>query len=194
MTLVQNGETRTKEPKDRRLAIAIELVLNGFSASETNTLMKPLSLTPQQDLPHPSGIKAKLSTLERYGFSRKDIRKLTLSIPGFIAMPTGILPERLYGMERMRRLPNGFTHFLSRDDVRKIVLSLPSLLGEKREASLPAIEKPAPFVSREEMAEMVEMGRTAIRSFQDSFFKSKMARMNGEEWQHSQRHHLSEIN
>ncbi len=81
-----------------------------------------------------------------------------MKIPNFIALPTDILQERLYGMEKMRRLPSGVSLFLSREDVRSLVLSLPRLLGEKREASEPVIEK-QPVVTQQEMAEMVEMGR-----------------------------------
>lgn len=114
-----------------------------------------------------------------YGFSSGEASRIIRALPS-PSFERGELLRRLQRLERMRRLPDGYTTSLSREEVKAFVLRLPSLLVDR--PARPAMKK-APLVSEDDRDEMSLKARALISSVNMMADRSRMLRATGREWQ-----------
>ena len=114
-----------------------------------------------------------------YGFSAAEANSVMKRL-GYPIFERGELLSRLSGLERKRKLPDGFTTSLSKDEVRALVKALPSVLMERaRRQGAPLVSK----VTDDDRLEMGEKARMLIDSVNLMADRVKTLRATGREWE-----------
>ncbi len=117
-----------------------------------------------------------------YGFSAREADRILRAL-GNPFFERGELLRRLKGLERTRRLPDGFTSSLSRDEVISFVTCLPGMLSGRGRSAVPrpiAIETP---ITDDDRMEMGDKARHLISSVNQMSDRMRLMRINGREWQ-----------
>jgi hypothetical protein len=114
-----------------------------------------------------------------YGFSAGEADRIVKSL-GNPHFERGELLRRLRSLERVRKLPDGFTTCLSKDEVMRLVKSIPDILIE-RSRRVPSIR--AHPMTDDDRMEMGEKARNLITSVNLMSDRMRLHRINGKEWQ-----------
>ncbi len=113
-----------------------------------------------------------------YGFSPGEACRVMKAL-GHPQLERGELLRRLRGLERPRKLHDGFTTSLSATEVRSLVLSLPRVLLERRKAI--ARELPA-VMTDDDKADLDRKARELMRSAGLVSDRVRLLHVAGREW------------
>ncbi len=119
-----------------------------------------------------------------YGFSSAEAGHV-MSRLGNPHFERGELLRRLRRLERIRKLPDGFTTSLTKDEVKAFVRCLPGLLLERSSRPAPRPAAAASPMTDDDRMEMSEKARSLISSVNHMSDRMKLIRVNGREWQES---------
>jgi len=114
-----------------------------------------------------------------YGFSAAEANNV-MKKRGYPLFERGELLSRLGGLEKKRRLADGFTTSLSREEVRQLVLCLPNVLLERSRRFAPPLVSKVTDDDRLEMGEKAKMLIDSVKIMAD---RVKTLRATGREWE-----------
>lgn len=114
-----------------------------------------------------------------YGFSAAEANRVMKKL-GHPVLERGELLGRLAGLERPRKMADGFTTSLTKNEVKRLVLTLPSVLRERSKRFAPPLVSRVTDDDRLEMGEKAKMLMDSVRLMSDHM---KMLRATRREWQ-----------